>query len=119
MRVKRGVKARRRRNRLFQLAKGFRGRSKNTVRQTHGRVEKALTYKFRDRRAKKREYRRLWIVRISAAAAAHGLSYSKLIHGLSIAGVEIDRKALADIGMSQPEAFREVVEQAKAALAAS
>lgn len=116
MRVKRGVKARRRRNRVFKLAKGFRGRSKNTIRQAHARVEKALCYAYRDRRAKKRDFRRLWIVRIGAAARENGLSYSRLIQGLRAANVEIDRKMLAELGANQPEAFAEVANLAKQGL---
>jgi len=113
MRVKRGVVARRKRNKIFKLAKGFRGRSKNTIRQAHGRVEKALAYAYRDRRQKKRDFRRLWIVRINAAARLNGLSYSKLIGGLSKAGVELDRKMLSELGALQPEAFTAVAGIAK------
>lgn len=113
MRVKRGFKARRRRNRMFKLAKGFRGRSKNTIRQATARVEKALCYAYRDRRAKKRDYRRLWITRIGAAARAQDLSYSQFMFGLKQAGVELDRKILADLGAFQPEAFAAVAKLAK------
>ena len=113
MRVKRGFKARRRRNRMFQLAKGFRGRSKNTIRQTASRVEKAMCYMFRDRRANKRNFRALWNVRIGAAAKILGSSYSQLIHGLKCAGVEIDRKMLADLAVAEPETFKAVVDLAK------
>ncbi|MCL4135565.1 UNVERIFIED_CONTAM: hypothetical protein GTU68_051361 [Idotea baltica] len=116
MRVKRGVKGRRRRNRLLKLAKGFRGRSKNTIRQARGRVEKSLQYAYRDRRNKKRDFRRLWIKRISAAAVLQELSYSKFIHGLKVSGVELDRKVLADLGAFEPEAFAEVVNVAKEGL---
>lgn len=113
MRVKRGVKARRRRNRVLKLAKGFRGRSKNTIRQAQGRVDKALTYAYRDRRNKKRDFRKLWIKRIAAAAAQEELSYSKFMHGLKLSGVELDRKVLADLGAFKPEAFSEVAKLAK------
>lgn len=113
MRVKRGVKAKKRRNRIFKLAKGFRGRSKNTIRQTTQRVEKALCYSYRDRKAKKRDFRRLWIVRIGAAARECGLSYSIFINGLTKAGVELDRKVLAEIGATRPEVFKAVAETAK------
>ena len=113
MRVKRGVKANRRRKKVLKLAKGFRGRSKNTIRQASARVDKALTYAYRDRKAKKREYRRLWIQRISAACGEREISYSRFIHGLSIANVELDRKILADLGASSPEAFQAVVDLAK------
>jgi large subunit ribosomal protein L20 len=116
MRVKRGVKARRRRNKVFKLAKGFRGRSKNTIRQTSTRVEKALCYVYRDRRTKKRDFRRLWISRINAAARLQNLSYSQFVRGLSLAGVELDRKVLADLGASEPQAFAAVVEVAREGL---
>lgn len=113
MRVKRGVKARRRRNRMLKLAKGFRGRSKNTIRQATARVEKSLTYAYRDRRNKKRDYRGLWVKRISAAAMQQDLSYSKFMHGLKLAGVELDRKVLADLGAFEPQAFAAVAKVAK------
>ena len=113
MRVKRGFKARRRRNRVLKLAKGFRGRSKNTIRQAHGRVEKALTYAYRDRKQKKREFRRLWIQRINAASREHGLSYSQFMFGIKQANIEIDRKSLADLGANSPEAFGKIVEIVK------
>ena len=116
MRVKRGVKARRRRNRLFELASGFRGRSKNTIRQATQRVEKALCYAYRDRRARKRQMRRLWISRIGAAARINNMSYSDFMFGLKTAGVELDRKVLAEIGALSPEAFQAVAEVAKANL---
>ena len=114
MRVKRGVKARRRRNRTLARAKGFRGRSKNTIRQATQRVEKAMVYAYRDRRAKKRHFRELWIVRIGAAARAAGISYSQLISGLKRAKIELDRKMLAELAVRQPEAFQAIVEQARA-----
>lgn len=113
MRVKRGVKARRRRNKIFKLAKGFRGRSGNTIRQASQRVDKALAYAYRDRRAKKRDFRRLWVTRISAACAMHGISYSKFIFGLKNASVELDRKILADLGAQSPDAFAAVAKIAK------
>lgn len=116
MRVKRGVKARRRRNRTLKLAKGFRGRSKNTIRQATQRVEKALVYVYRDRRVKKREFRALWIARISASARLNGISYSQFISGLNKAGVEIDRKVLSSMGIDNPAAFKAVAEVAKSAL---
>lgn len=115
MRVKRGVKARRRRNRTLQLAKGFRGRSKNTIRQATQRVEKALVYAYRDRRVKKRAFRELWIVRISAAVRLLGMKYSDFVAGLKKAQVELDRKMLAELAVRQPEAFEKVVEIARAA----
>ncbi len=113
MRVKRGVKARRRRNRVLKLAKGFRGRSKNTIRQATQRVEKSLQYAYRDRLNRKRDFRKLWITRINAAARINGISYSRLINGLDNAGVELDRKILADLGATEPEAFAAVAAIAK------
>lgn len=114
MRVKRGVKARRRRNKVLKLAKGFRGRSKNTIRTATHRVEKSLCYSYRDRRQKKRHFRELWIVRLSAAVRELGMSYSQFLAGLKKAGVELNRKVLADIAVRDPEAFRSVVDLAKA-----
>lgn len=116
MRVKRGVQARRRRNKILKLAKGFRGRSKNTIRQATQRAEKALTYAYRDRRNKKREIRRLWIIRIGAAARLQELSYSQFMSGLKKAGIELDRKVLADLGAEHPEAFAAVAGAAKESL---
>ena len=113
MRVKRGVKARRRRNKVLKLAKGFRGRSKNTIRQASARVDKSLQYAYRDRLNRKRDFRKLWITRINAAARINGLSYSQLINGLNQAGVELDRKILADLGASEPESFAAVASLAK------
>lgn len=116
MRVKRGVKARRRRNRVLELAKGFRGRSKNTIRQAHGRVEKALSYAYRDRRTKKRDIRRLWVQRVAAGAREHGMSYSKFMHGLKVAGVELDRKMLAELGARHPVEFEQLAKTARESL---
>jgi large subunit ribosomal protein L20 len=119
MRVKRGIKARQRRNRILKLAKGFRGRSKNTIRQATQRVEKALAYAYRDRRTKKRDFRKLWIIRINAAARSNDLSYSQFVRGLKLANIELDRKVLADIGMHNPEVFKAVAETAREHLSAS
>ena len=113
MRVKRGVKARRRRNRILKLAKGFRGRSKNTIRQATQRVEKSLQYAYRDRLNRKRDFRKLWIQRINAAARVNGVSYSRLVDGMTKAGIELDRKILADLGASEPAAFAAVADIAK------
>lgn len=118
MRVKRGVKARRRRNKVLKLAKGFRGRSKNTIRQATQRVEKALCYATRDRKAKKRDFRGLWIVRIGASAREHGISYSQFTNGLKKANVELNRKMLSELGALDPAAFKAVAEVAKQQLAA-
>ena len=117
-RAKRGFKARRRRKRILKLAKGFTGGRRRQYRQARETVERSLVYAYRDRRNKKRDFRRLWTVRINAAARLNGLSYSRLIHGLSQAGVEIDRKILAALAMQDPEAFTAVTDLAKQRLAA-
>lgn len=114
MRVKRGFVARRRRNRVLKLAKGFRGRRKNTYKRANEAVERALDYATRDRKQKKRDFRRLWIVRINAAARQNGVSYSRLIEGLSKAGCQLDRKVLADIALFDPQGFAAVVAAARA-----
>ena len=113
MRVKRGTVARQRRNKFLKLAKGFRGRSGNTVRQMRQRVDKSLCYTYRDRRQRKRQMRALWIVRLGAAAKLNGISYSKLVNALKNAKIELDRKILADIGALHPEVFTKVTEVAK------
>ncbi len=118
MRVKKGVKARRRRNRVLKLAKGFRGRRKNCYRRANQAVERAQDYATRDRRQKRRDFRALWIVRINAAARQYGLSYSRLINGLKKAGIGMDRKVLADLAVHDIAAFGKVAEKAKAGLAA-
>jgi large subunit ribosomal protein L20 len=115
MRVKKGFKARRRRNRVLKLAKGFRGRRKNCYKRANQAVERALDYATRDRARRKREFRSLWIVRINAAARMVGLSYSKLIAGLTKAKVAIDRKILADLAVADPAGFGAVAQLAKAA----
>ncbi len=117
MRVKRGVKARKRRNRMFKLAEGFRGRSKNTIRQTTQRAEKSLQYEYRDRKVRKRDFRSLWITRINAAVRKYGITYGQFMHGLKKANVMLDRKVLADMGAYNEVAFAKVVETARAALA--
>ncbi len=114
MRVKKGVKARRRRNSILKLAKGFKGRRKNCYRRANQAVERALDYASRDRQRRKRDFRSLWIVRINAAARAVGLSYSKLIAGLTKAKVAIDRKILADLAVHDPAGFGAVAQIAKA-----
>ncbi len=113
-RVKRGFKARQRRNKVMQLAKGYRGARSKLFRSATEAVDRALNYAFRDRRAKKRDFRALWITRINAASRINGLSYSKLIHGLKTARVEIDRKVLADLAVSDPAGFAELATLAKA-----
>lgn len=113
-RVKRGFKARQRRNKVLKLAKGYRGARSKLFRSATEAVDRALNYAFRDRRVKKRDFRALWIARINAAARINGLSYSRLIHGLKTAMVEIDRKVLADLAVSDPRGFAEIASLAKA-----
>lgn len=117
MRVKRGIAGRRRHNKIRKLAKGFRGRRGNVLKFSKDSVDRAMAYAYRDRRVKKRDFRSLWIMRINAAARMHGLSYSRLMHGLKQASVEMDRKVLAQMATSEPEAFAAIAEQAKQALA--
>ena len=117
-RVKRGVTARARHKKVLALAKGFRGRRKNVFRIAKQAVMKAGQYAYRDRRAKKREFRRLWIARINAAARELGLSYSKFMNGMKKAQIDIDRKVLADLAVNDPAAFGSIVEKVKAQLAA-
>lgn len=112
-RVKRGFKARQRRNKVLKLAKGYRGARSKLFRSATEAVDRALNYAFRDRRVKKRDFRALWIVRINAAARLNGITYSKLIHGLKQAKVEIDRKVLADLAVSDPSGFSQVASLAK------
>jgi large subunit ribosomal protein L20 len=114
-RVKRGFKARQRRNKVLKLAKGYRGARSKLFRSATEAVDRALNYAFRDRRVKKRDFRALWIARINAASRINGLSYSKLIHGLKQAKIEIDRKILADLAVSDPRGFTAIADQAKAA----
>ncbi len=116
MRVKRGFKARRRRNKVLKLAKGFRGGRSKLFRTAADSVDKALMYAYRDRRARKRDFRRLWVVRINAGARMNDLSYSKFIHGLKLAGCELDRKVLADLAISDPNCFSQLASQAAARL---
>lgn len=116
--VKRGTTAHARHKKILKLAKGYRGRSKNCYRIALQRVEKALQYAYRDRRNRKRDFRGLWIQRINAGAREHGLTYSKFVNGLIKAGIEIDRKVLADLAVHEPAAFKTIVDQAQKALAA-
>jgi large subunit ribosomal protein L20 len=113
MRVKKGVKARRRRNAVLKLAKGFRGRRKNCYRRANQAVERALDYATRDRRQKRRDFRKLWIARINAAARVNGTTYSRLIAGLARNKVAIDRKIMADLAVLDPAGFAAVVAAAK------
>ena len=108
MRVKRGFKARRRRKRVLKLAKGFRGGRSELFRTAADAVDKALMYSYRDRRTRKRDFRRLWITRINAATRLNNLPYSKFIRGLKLAGVELDRKVLAELAISDPAGFSKI-----------
>jgi large subunit ribosomal protein L20 len=115
-RVKRSIHARKKRRATLALAKGFRGDASRHYRVAKEAVLKADQYRYRDRRNRKRDFRRLWIIRIGAAARQHGLSYSQLIHGLDKAGVELDRKILADIAVRDADTFRRFAERAREAL---
>ena len=117
-RVKRGVTARARHKKVLALAKGYRGRRKNVYRVAKQAVMKAGQYAYRDRRQRKRQFRQLWIARINAAARECGLSYSKFMNGLKKASIEIDRKVLADLAVLEKAVFAQLVEKAKASLAA-
>ncbi len=108
MRIKRGFKARKRRNKILKLAKGFRGGRSKLFRTAADAVDKALMYAYRDRRVRKRDFRRLWILRINAAARMNDMSYSKFIHGLKVANIELDRKVLAELAISDPLAFTQI-----------
>ena len=110
MRVKRGFKARQRRKKVLQMAKGYRGGRSKLFRTAQNAVDKANMYAYRDRRARKRDFRRLWIARINAGARLSNLSYSRFINGLKNAGVELDRKILAEMAVSDPKGFAQVAE---------
>ena len=115
-RVKGGAASRARHKKIVKLAKGYRGRSNNNYRLALERVEKAMQYAYRDRRNKKRSFRALWIQRINAGARQHGLTYSQLMNGVHKAGIEVDRKMLADLAMNDAPAFEAIVEKARAAI---
>lgn len=115
-RVKRGVTKHARHRKIIGQAKGYYGRRKNTFRAANQAVERAGQYAYRDRKQRKRNFRALWIQRINAAARDHGLTYGRFINGLGKAGVEIDRKMLADLAVREPEAFKALVDQAQSAL---
>lgn len=116
-RVKRGVTSHARHRKILKLAKGYRGRGSTNFRIALEKVEKALRYAYRDRRNKKRDFRGLWIQRINAGVRLYGMTYSRFINGLKIAGIDMDRKVLADLAAREPEAFKAVVDKAQAALA--
>ncbi|HYW14710.1 MAG TPA: 50S ribosomal protein L20 [Allosphingosinicella sp.] len=115
-RVKRGVTTKARHKRVLEQAKGYYGRRKNTIRIAKQAVEKAGQYAYRDRKVKKRSFRALWIQRINAAVRQEGLTYGQFMHGLKLAGVDLDRKVLADIAMHEGEAFKGIIAQARGAL---
>jgi large subunit ribosomal protein L20 len=117
-RIKRGTTTKARHKRILEQAKGYYGRRKNTIRIAKQAVEKAGQYAYRDRKVKKRSFRALWIQRINAAVRAEGLTYGQFMHGLKLAGVDLDRKVLADIAMHEADAFRAIVAQAQGALPA-
>jgi large subunit ribosomal protein L20 len=117
MRIKVGVPSRKRRKRLLKLSKGYWGRRKNLIRRAKETVLRALAYSYRDRRQRKRDFRRLWVIRINAAVRPFGLSYSEFMGALKRGGVEIDRKNLAEMAVRDPESFRAVIDIAKANLA--
>ena len=116
-RVKRGVTTHARHKKILDLAKGYRGRGSTAYRVAIEKVEKALRYAYRDRRNRKRDFRALWIQRINAGAREHGLTYSQLMHGIKLAGLDLDRKVLSDIAVREPQAFEAIVTTARNALA--
>lgn len=118
-RVKGGASAHARHKKILDMAQGYRGRSSTSFRIAIERVEKGLQYAYRDRRTKKRQFRRLWIQRINAGARQYGMTYSRFMSGLAKASIELDRKVLSELAISEPEAFKALVEEAEAALAAS
>ncbi len=115
-RVKRGVTSKAKHKKVLKAVKGQWGRRKNTIRVARQAMEKAMQYAYRDRRNKKRDFKSLWIQRINAGVRAEGLTYSKFIHGLNKSGIKIDRKILAEIAYDNPEAFKNIVKKAQAAL---
>lgn len=116
-RVKRGVTGHARHKKVLKAAKGYYGRRKNTIRTAKQAVEKAQQYAYRDRKVRKRNFRSLWIQRINAATREHGMTYARFIDGLGKAGIEVDRKVLADLAIHQPDAFKALVGKAESALA--
>lgn len=116
MRVKTGFVRRRRHKKVLKLARGFYSGRRKHFRKAKEQLERSLVYAFRDRRQKKRDFRRLWITRINAACRLNGINYSTFMSGLKKAGIELDRKILADMAMNQPESFTKIVEKAKASL---
>ena len=115
-RTKRGVISRAKHNKVLKSVKGQYGRRKNTIRIARQAMEKAMQYAYRDRKAKKREFRSLWIQRINAGVRAEGITYSKFINGLNKSGIKLDRKVLADIAYNNPEAFKSIVKKVQSSL---
>ena len=118
-RVKRAVHAQKKRRKVLEQASGYWGRKHSHYKYAKEQVEHSLVYAYRDRKVRKRTFRQLWITRINAGARQHGLSYNQFIHGCGKAGIELDRKVLADLAVSEPSAFSKLAEQAKAALPAA
>ena len=118
-RVKRSINARKKHRKVLEQAKGYRGAKHSSYRRAKEQVQRSLKYAYRDRRVRKREFRKLWIVRINAGAREHGLSYNTFMHGLKLAEIELDRKVLADMAVADPVSFASLVEQAKTALTAA
>lgn len=116
-RVKRGVTTHARHKKVLTRAKGYRGRAKSSFRVAIERTEKGMQYAYRDRRVRKRNFRALWIQRINAGAREHGMTYSQFMNGIKQAGIDLDRKVLADLAAREPDAFKAIVDQARAALA--
>ncbi|GAB6074481.1 50S ribosomal protein L20 [Nautilia lithotrophica] len=116
MRVKTGTVRRRRHKKILKMAKGFYSGRRKHFRKAKEQVERSLVYAFRDRKQKKRDFRKLWIIRINAACRLNDISYSRFINGLKKANIDLDRKILADLAMNEPEVFAQIVEKAKAAL---
>lgn len=117
-RVKRSVAANKKRRTILKQAKGYRGQKSNVYRRAKEQVYKSLQYTYRDRRVRKREFRKLWIQRVNAAARLNGLSYNRFIHGLKLAGIELDRKILAELAVHNPNTFATLAKSASAALEA-
>jgi len=117
-RIKRSINAQKKRRKVLEQAKGYWGWKSSHYRYAKEQVDRSLVYAYRDRKVRKRDFRRLWITRINAAARGHGLSYNQFVHGCSKAGIELDRKMLADLAVSDPAAFGAIAAQAKAALEA-
>ncbi|MEW6020008.1 MAG: 50S ribosomal protein L20 [Pseudomonadota bacterium] len=117
-RVKRSLHARKKRRKVLEQAKGYRGTKHSSYKRAKEQVQRSLRYAYRDRRVRKREFRRLWITRINAGARQNGLSYNEFMHGLKEAEIDLNRKVLADIAVSDPEMFATLASQAKAALSA-